>query len=101
MTIIGFNSLYTLDRIQGRYHDINQERDAPRSVYSLNPDSSLDLWSLIQQYNKWLPWLDAFYGSAIYLPMADDSSFQIKITQAGLIARPANVAGSEALGEWQ
>ena len=42
MTIIGFNSLYRLDRIQGRYHDIDQERDAPRSVYSLNPDSSLD-----------------------------------------------------------
>ena len=101
MTIIGFNSLYRLDRIQGRYHDIDQERDAPRSVYSLNPDSSLDLWSLIQQYNKWLPWLDAFYGSAIYLPMADDSSFQIKLTQSGLIARPVNVAGSKALGEWQ
>ncbi len=101
VTIIGFNSLYRLDRIQGRYHDIDQERNAPRTVYSLNPDSSLDIWTIIQKYNKWLPWLDAFYGSAIYLPMADNSGFQIKITQSGLIARPVNAAASAAIGEWQ
>ncbi len=101
LTMIGFNSLYRLDRIQGRYRDLEQERNAPRSVYSLNPDRRLDLWSIIQQYRNWLPWFDAFYGSATYLPMTDKSSFQIKITRSGLIAIPLNEAASEAIGKWR
>lgn len=100
LTIIGFNSLYRLDRLQGRYRDLEQERHAARSVYSLSRDNNLDLWSIIQQYRKWLPWLDAFYGSATYLPMADAASFQIKMSQSGLIARPVNAAAMKAVGEW-
>jgi hypothetical protein len=100
LTLVGFDSLYRLERLQGRYRDIAQEQNAPRSVYALNNDSSLDLWSIIQQYRKWLPWLDAFYGSATYLPMTDDSSFQIKITQSGLIARPMNDAARTAVERW-
>jgi hypothetical protein len=100
LTIVGFNSLYRLDRLQGRYHDLEQERNAARTVYSLSRNSSLDLWSLIQRYRLWLPWLDAFYGSATYLPMADAASFQIKMSQSGLIARPINAAAMAAVGEW-
>ena len=100
LTLVGFNSLYRLERLQGRYRDINLERQAARSVFALNKDSRFDLWSIIRQYKKYLPWIDAFYGSATYLPMADKASFQIKITQSGLIARPVNEAARQALGNW-
>lgn len=101
LTIIGFNSLYRLDRLQGRYRDLEQERNATRTVYSLSRNSSLDLWSVIQRYRLWFPWLDAFYGSATYLPMADAASFQIKMSQSGLIARPINAAAMKVIGEWE
>lgn len=101
LTLVGFNSLYSLDRFQGRYNDIELERHAPRSVYELNPKGTLDLWTIVQRYKKWLPWIDAYYGSATYLPMTDNSSFLIKLTQSGLIARPINSAASKALVDWE
>ncbi len=100
LTLMGFNSLYKLDRLQGRYQDINQQHTAAHSIFALSPGGSLDLWSIIQQYRKWLPWLDAFYGSASYLPMSDNASFQISMSQSGLIARPINQAASGAINEW-
>ncbi|MFT5350816.1 MAG: hypothetical protein ACI909_002128 [Planctomycetota bacterium] len=100
LTVLEFDSLYRLDRLQGRYAALKQERYAPRSVYSLNVDSNLDLWSLIEKYKHWLPWLDAYYGSATYLPMANDASFQINMTQLGLLAKPLNEAASHAVGKW-
>ena len=100
LTLIGFNSLYRLDRLQGRYQDLDQARDAPRTVFALNQDRSLDLWSIIQQYRKWLPWIESFYGNASYLPMADDSIFEITMSQSGLIAKPVNNAARQAVGDW-
>jgi hypothetical protein len=100
LTLVGFNSLFRMDRLQGRYRDIEQARHAPRTVFALNEDRNLDLWSVIQQYRKWLPWIDSFYGNASYLPMADDSIFEIKMSQSGLIAKPVNEAAREAVGEW-
>ncbi len=100
LTLVGFDSIYRLERLQGRYHDITRERDAPRSVYALSRDSSLDIWSILRQHRRWLPWLDAFYGTATYLPMADGSRFEIRMTQSGLIARPLNDAARTAIGRW-
>ena len=41
---------------------------------------------------RWLPFVDAVYGSATYMPMADGARYQVSITQSGLIARPLNPA---------
>jgi hypothetical protein len=55
LTILGIDSLYSLERLQGRYRDIVLERSAPRSVYALRRDSRLDLWSIIHQFENYLP----------------------------------------------
>jgi hypothetical protein len=47
-----------------------------------------------------LPWLDALYGSATFLPMADGALYEIKVSQSGLVARPLNQAAREAVGSW-
>jgi hypothetical protein len=100
LTLLGFNSLYRFDRLQGRYRDIEQARNAPRSVFALNNGSRLDLWSITRQYRKWLPWIDASYGSASYLPMTDHSSFEIYMSQSGLIGRGINNEARAAISEW-
>ncbi len=101
LTKLGFNSLYRLDRLQGRYGSIRQERDAPRSVFSLHEESSLDLWSVVDRHKPWLPGLDTFYGSATYLPMVDNGNYQIHMTQLGLYAKPVNEAALQAVGKWK
>jgi len=99
--LMGFDAAYRLERIGGRYSRIEDERDLPRTVYPLNPPNRLDLWELVHRYHSWLPWFDAIYGSAVYLPMADAASYEIKVSQSGLIARPLNQAARDAVGNWR
>ncbi len=101
LTLLGMDNLYQLDRLQGRYRDIEQERIRPRSVYSLSSESPLDLWSISRKFVGYLPWLDAYYGSAVYLPMQDKAGFSISAGLGGLLARPLNVEASQAIENWQ
>lgn len=101
VNLIGFDSAYRLERIGGRYTTIESERSAPRTVYALNPPSQIDIWELARRYKDWMPWVDARYGSATYLPMADGALYEIKVAQSGLTARPLNEAARKAVGSWQ
>ena len=99
--LVGFDAAYRLERISGRYSRIEDERGLPRTVYPVNPANRLDLWELIHRHPSWLPWVDALYGSAVYLPMADAASYEIQVSQSGLVARPLNQAARNAVGNWR
>jgi hypothetical protein len=99
--IVGFDSVYRLERISGRYARIEDERDQPRTVYALNPPQRIDPWDLVHGYHSWIPWLDALYGSAAFLPLADGALYEIKMSQSGLIARPLNQAARDAVAGWR
>jgi hypothetical protein len=98
--MIGFDTAYRLERIGGRFAQIEDERSQARTVYSLNPPQRIDPWELVHRYRSWVPWVDALYGSATFLPMADGALYEIKVSQSGLIARPLNQAARDALGSW-
>jgi hypothetical protein len=98
--LIGFDAAYRLDRISGRYTNIDDERTQPRTVYALNQSDRIDLWELLHRYQGWMPWVDALYGSATYLPMADGARYDIRVSQSGLVARPLNPAARAAIGGW-
>jgi hypothetical protein len=98
--LIGFDTAYRLERIGGRYSKIEDERALPRSVYDLNTAGRVDPWELIHRYHSWVPWMDALYGSATYLPMSDGALYEIKVSQSGLVARPLNQAAREAVSSW-
>lgn len=99
-TVLGLDPLYRLDRLEGRYQNAGQERNDYHSVVELSADAGLDLWALAQQNAGWLPWVDAGYGSATYLPMADGASYAVSLSPTGLLARPANPAAQAALSHW-
>jgi hypothetical protein len=98
--LLGFDARYRLERISGRYRDIEQERNAQRTVYPLSENPGLDLWLVSTRYPRWFSFVDAVYGSATYMPMADGARYEISITQSGLIARPKNPAAETATGSW-
>jgi hypothetical protein len=98
--LMGLNSQYRLERIAGRYSDIEEEQKRERTVYALAAKDEVDFWKLINKHKKWLPWIDAYYGSATYLPMADNSSYSVSLTQSGLIARPLNHETEEKTQLW-
>jgi hypothetical protein len=98
--LVGFDAAYRLERISGRYTRIEDERDLPRTVYALNQPDRIDLWDVVHRHHSWIPWFDALYGSATFLPMADGALYEIKVSQSGLLARPLNQAARDAVAGW-
>jgi hypothetical protein len=98
--LIGFDAAFRLERISGRYTRVEDERSLPRTVYDLHAPNRIDPWELVHRYRSWVPWLDALYGNATFLPMADGALYEIKVSQSGLVARPLNQAAREAVGSW-
>ena len=99
--LIGFDTLYRLDRLSGRYREITQERTGLHTVYSLSEEQGLDLWMIGRRYAHWIPWVDAVYGSATYMPMVDGASYTVSVSSTGLLARPSNDIARKAVGEWR
>ena len=100
-TVLGLDPRFRLERIGGRFNDVELERLAPHTVYSLADDAGLDIWRLAQKHKGWLPWIDAVYGSATYLPMADGTRYSVTAAQSGLVARPANTRAKEIVNNWR
>lgn len=100
-TILGLDTQYRLDRLSGRYQDTAQELNDDRSAYDIRPERStgIDLYPTAREYSAKLGGaspVDTLYGSGAYMPMADGAKYEIRITQNGLIARPANEVAAQA-----
>ena len=98
--LLGFHTLYRLDRLSGRYASIGQEIHEPHSAVALSSSSGLDAWSLLHRHPHWMPWMEASYGSGVYLPMADGAKYEVMLSRTGLTAHPVNVAASQAVERW-
>jgi hypothetical protein len=99
--LLGLDSHYRLERLSGRYASLSNESNGARTVYGLVPKHGLDLWGIANRYQRWVPMVDAIYGSAAFLPMANGARYEIRVTQSGLIARPINVAAERAVAAWR
>jgi len=87
--LAGLPPLYRLDRLDGRYDDVAQERSAPRTVIDLGDGNGFDLLSLHRQYPTALPMVDALYGSGTFLPLVDGGHYSVSLSRTGaLLARP-------------
>lgn len=96
--LAGAPPLYRLERLSGRYGDLKQEREATRTVHALAHDAFPDLWTIKQQFPQYLPFVDADYGSAAYLPMLDGATYAVSLGgRGGLVARPANASTERLL----
>jgi len=103
--IAGMDALFRIERISGRFADLGREREGPRSIHALPSrldamEGYLDPWTLARRHPGRFPWVDAVYGSATYLPMADQAEYEVVVTQTGLAARPLNEAARQALRGW-
>jgi hypothetical protein len=100
--VAGLDANYRLERMSGRYADINAERSAPRTVYQLSENPGLDLFAVANsKVMKQMPVLDAHYGNATYIPMADGATYYVTLSQDSLIARPANDQARAAVQNWK
>lgn len=101
VTILGLDPIYRLERLSGRYSDIARERSERRTVHELTASQALDVWQIARRFPALSPGIDAYYGSATFLPMADGARFDISLSRDALLARPANDRARAALGTWK
>lgn len=99
-TVLGLDPLYRLERLEGRYRDAQQESHDYHSVVELSQSERVDLWSVAARHSAWIPWVDAGYGSATYLPMVNGAQYVVSLSTTGLLARPANAAAQAAQAHW-
>jgi len=99
--IIGLDSYYQLDRLSGRYTNIQQANTSLASAYQLTGEQKgMSIWKLKSLMKSKLPFLDAYYGQSIFVPMRDGAKFSVGISQAGLVVRPVNDSAIQALQIW-
>jgi hypothetical protein len=86
--LLGYSTEYELDRLTGRYVDIENERGLPRTVHSLKANKPVDLFQLAARH-AWLRFLvDTEYGSATYVDVDAPARFQVRVSTTGLLIRP-------------
>lgn len=100
VTLLGLDPIYQLDRLSGRYSDIDDEMKEQRTVYALTEELTLDVWRVARRFPRLVPGVDAYYGTATYVPMADGARFEVTLSRDALIARPVNEAARRAVGDW-
>lgn len=99
-TILGLDPIYRLERLSGRFSDIERERAEQRTVHALAEESLLDIWTVARQFPLLAPGVDAYYGSATYVPMAAGARFEVSLSRDAVIARPVNDAARQAVRGW-
>lgn len=98
----GLKPGYRLDRLGGRYYSLESERNAERTVYELKPSQSrIDVWSWLRNADQQVPWLDALYGSATFVPMSHGALYEVTLSHSGLVSRPLNEPARTAVAHWQ
>ncbi len=99
-TILGLDPVYQLERLSGRYSEIDREINDTRTVHDLSDRKLVDLWTVARRFPLLMPGVDAYYGTATYVPMADAARFRVTLSRDALIARPINDPARKAVGNW-
>jgi hypothetical protein len=87
VNVLGLHTAYELDRVTGRYSRLEDEQQRPRTVFSLAPERSIDVFA----WQSRLPWLaplvDAEYGSSTFAPADRPAMFEVRVSTTGLLVR--------------
>jgi hypothetical protein len=77
LTILGLDPIYRLERLSGRYAEIDREQSEARTVHPLGSDLPIDVWTVAQRFPLLARGVDAYYGTATYVPMADGARYEV------------------------
>jgi hypothetical protein len=91
--VLGLHTEYELDRVAGRYMEIEDERKGPRTVHPLGEDKPIDVFDLRRRFSALTALVDAEYGSASYVAVDDTATLEVRVSTSGLLIRRAGSDG--------
>lgn len=97
---LGFENIFRLERISGRYQDVSAENNQVHTAYLVNFSDPVDTWHWVREIDYLWSWVDAGYGSAVFAPMVDGAQYAVYMTHNGLSLRAENPIAEGALRQW-
>ena len=99
--VLGLDSQYRLDRLEGRYRTAEEQNTAPKIAHDLGADTAVDVVSIAHTLGSWNFLLDATYGSSTYEDIDPARVYRVYRTTTGIITRseprPTDFARGEPL----
>ena len=97
--VLGLDARYRLDRLSGRYQNIEQENTSPRVAWTLTETSAFDPARLAGEYLGKLSPLDTIFGSSVYQAIEPGYEYPVYKAQSGLLVRKAPLASIRRSGD--
>jgi len=91
--LFGFDSMYRIERLGGRYLDIRHENNERNTGYQLYSTGLADLTAILAKYNGRYSPVDTLYGSSVYVEMDTDYVYVVYRGQSGLLVRKTPQTG--------
>ena len=91
--VLGFDSLYRIERLGGRYRNLARENSEPHKAHALHPQGGIDLVAVLASYSGRLSPVDTLYGSSVYEDMNPHYVYRVYRSQSGLLVRKAALRG--------
>ncbi|MEW8660096.1 MAG: hypothetical protein AB2603_17415 [Candidatus Thiodiazotropha endolucinida] len=96
VALLGKDPVVRLDALSGR--NIVPGNSVIK-VYNLHEDYEI-IDSIIANLTDHFGMVDTMYGSSVYMPIEAGAHYQVSANHAGLIARPVNRKGEQAVVRW-
>jgi hypothetical protein len=95
--LLGLDSQYRLDRLEGRYRSVEEQNTAPKVAHDLAGDTAVDVVSIAHALGSWNFLLDATYGTSTYEDIDPGRVYRVYRTTTGIITRsePRPTAGAK------
>ncbi|EGG99516.1 hypothetical protein imdm_1011 [gamma proteobacterium IMCC2047] len=89
--LLGLDSRYGLERLQGRYSNIDDENSKPHLAHDLGEDAVIEFFTIF----GWSPFVDSSYGSSSYTDIDINNRYEVFKTQTGLLIRSGPIPVTE------
>jgi hypothetical protein len=99
--LLGLDSQYRLDRLEGRYRSVADQNTAPKIAHDIGSGTAVDVVTIARTLGSWNFLLDATYGSSTYEDIDPARVYRVYRTTTGIITRseplPVGASSGEAL----
>jgi hypothetical protein len=96
--LLGFDSMYRIERLGGRYLGVQVENAGPHLSHQLYEESGIDLPAILHGYGGRLSPVDTLYGSSVYELMQEGFLYRVYRAQSGLLVRSSARVDSSRFG---
>lgn len=86
VNILGIHTRHKPVRLAGRYSDIKMDKIFGLTEYVLNGGED-NFWRVTYRLSKYLPFIEAAYGNAAFMPCKEKVVYKIYVTTSGYMVK--------------